>query len=282
MITERHEELAALRALGLLEEPERLAFRAERSADPQVEALARSLENSATYLALAAPARTPPPELKARILAACTGPGRTASPPTPLAPVTPFPLLRLIPWAAAALLTISTAWLVSQNLALRSANDALLTQQRLAQVAYETAQNQLAERSLLAETMINDLGSRLRRSEDLARLKVSALASLAGNTAEAQAIAVWDPEQQAGLLTFEKLPVIADSQDYQIWVVDPAYQNPVNGGVFHVAADGRVVLAFRPDQPVTKATAFAISLEKKGGVPKAEGPIVLLGKLPSI
>jgi anti-sigma-K factor RskA len=111
---------------------------------------------------------------------------------------------------------------------------------------------------------------------------VSALASLAGNSPEAQAIAVWDPDQQAGLLSFEKIPAIADHQDYQIWVIDPAYQNPVNGGVFHVARDGAVSLAFRPDQPVTKATAFAISLERKGGVPKAEGPIVLLGKLPGI
>ena len=107
---------------------------------------------------------------------------------------------------------------------------------------------------------------------------MTALASLAGNTKEAQVIAVWDPEQQSGLLTMEKLPAIADTQDYQIWVVDPSYPNPVNGGVFHVGIDGRVVLPFKPDQPVAKVAAFAISLEKKGGVPKAEGPIVLLGK----
>jgi anti-sigma-K factor RskA len=140
------------------------------------------------------------------------------------------------------------------------------------------AKNQLSERSLVAEKMINDLGNKLRRSEDLSRLKITALASLAGNTREAQAIAVWDPGQQTGLLTLEKLPAIADTQDYQIWIIDPAYKDPVNGGVFHVAADGRIALAFKPDQPVTQAAAFAISLEKKGGVPKAEGPIVLLGK----
>lgn len=191
-----------------------------------------------------------------------------------------FPLRRVIPWAATAILTVATAWLTTQNLALRSTNDALRTQQRLAEVAHATARNQLAERSLLAESLINRLGTQLRRSEDLARLQVTALASLASNTTEARGIAVWDPDQQAGLLTFETLPATADGQDYQIWIIDPAYQNPVNGGVFHVASDGRAALAFKPDQPVTKATAFAISLEKKGGVPKAEGPIVLLGKLP--
>ncbi len=192
--------------------------------------------------------------------------------------VVTFPLLKLAPWALAAALALAATWFASQNATLRSENSNLRTERQLAEVAYKMAQNQLTERSLLAENMINNLGNKLRRSEDLARLKVSALASLVGNTKEAQAIAVWDPEQQTGLLTVEKLPAIAETQDYQIWVVDPAYPNPVNGGVFHVTDDGKVALAFKPDQPVTQATAFAISLEKKGGVPKAEGTIVMLGK----
>jgi anti-sigma-K factor RskA len=276
MSTERHEELAALHALGLLEGAERSAFETELAGNRELQALAGSFDAAITGLALAAPPQPPPAGLKAGILAALD-----TTPAAP-APVVPFPLRRFLPWAAAAALALTATWFALQNLSLRTENDALHTQQRLAEIAYATARNQLAERSLLAETMINDLGARLRRSEDLARLKVSALASLAGNTAEARAIAVWDPDQQAGLLTFEKLPALAEHQDYQIWVIDPAYQNPVNGGVFHVAADGGTSLAFRPDQPVTQATAFAISLEKKGGVPKAEGPIVLLGKLPGI
>ena len=280
MSTERQEELAALHVLGLLEEPERTAFERELSDSRELQSLVDSLGGTTAALGLAAPQFTPPPLLKERILAACTAPGRSA-PPGPAAPI-PFPLTRILPWAAAAALAVASGWLAMQNLALRTEAGSLRTQQRLAELAYRTAQTQLSERSLLAERMINDLGSRLQRSEDLARLKVSALASLAGNTAEAQAIAVWDPDQQAGLLSFGKLPAIADHQDYQIWVIDPAYPDPVNGGVFHVAKDGGVSLAFRPDQPVTRATAFAISLEKKGGVPKAEGPILLLGKLPGI
>lgn len=189
-----------------------------------------------------------------------------------------LPLLRFIPWVVAAVLALAATWLATRNLALRNENAALQTERALAEIAYKMAQNQLGERSLLAESMINDLGNRLRRSEDLSRLKIFALASLASNTKEAQVIAVWDPGQQAGLLMLEKLPAIADTQDYQIWIVDPAYKDPVNGGVFHVSADGRIALVFKPDQPVAQATAFAISLEKKGGVPKAEGPIVLLGK----
>lgn len=270
MITERHEELAALHALGLLEKAEQDAFAAELAGNPELRTLGDELAACTAALALTAPPVEPPAGLKARILDAATAPvgGQVVA----------FPLLRFTPWAAAAALAVAATWFAAQNLALRQENLTLRSERRLAEVAYKMTQSQLAERSLLAEKMIADLGHQLRRSEDLTRLKVSALASLAGNTKEAQAIAVWNPEQQSGLLTIEKLPAIADTQDYQIWIVDPAYKNPVNGGVFHVGADGKVTLGFKPDQPVAQAAAFAISLEKKGGVPKAEGPIVLLGK----
>jgi anti-sigma-K factor RskA len=113
---------------------------------------------------------------------------------------------------------------------------------------------------------------------DLANLKVARLASLLGNSPEATAIAVWNPTTQEGVLTVEKLPALAANQDYQLWVIDPQYANPVDGGVFTVdSATGMGRLQFRPRQPVALAAKFAISRERKGGVPKAEGPIVLVG-----
>ena len=278
MITERHEELAALHAFDLLEGTEKAAFESALMNSPELRTLTASFTADAINLTFTAPQVEPPAVLKDRILAACGA----AQPNAPMAPaagnVVAFPVLRFAPWAAAAALAIAAAWFARQTFALRDENASLRTERQLAEVAYKMAKSQLTERSLLAESMINDLGNKLRKSEDLARLKVTALASLAGNTKEAQVIAVWDPEQQAGLLSMEKLPTIADTQDYQIWIVDPAYPNPVNGGVFHVGTDSKVALPFKPDQPVAKAAAFAISLEKRGGVPKAEGPIVLLGK----
>jgi anti-sigma-K factor RskA len=270
MITDLQEERATLHSLGLLEGAEKTAFENELAGNAELRTYCDGLAESAAGLALRAPQIDPPAGLKDRILAAVEMPARGT--------VVAFPLLRLIPWAFAAAFAIAALWLARQNLALHDESSTLRTERQLAEIARKIAQNQLTERSLIAENMINRLGEKLRHSEDLARLKITALASLAGNTKEAQVIAVWDPEQQAGLLSVDKLPAIADTQDYQLWVVDPAYKDPVNGGVFHVAADGRVALAFKPDQPVRQAAAFAISLEKKGGVPKAEGPIVLLGK----
>lgn len=274
MITERQEELAALHAFGLLEGAERTEFEAQLATNAELRALVASLAETAAMTALTAPQIDPPAALKDRIMSAATKPASAPLPDN----VVPFSLLKFAPWAIAAGLAIAATWLGTQNFSLRSENANLVTEKQLAEIAYKTAKSQLSERSVLAEQMITDLGNKLRKSEDLARLKVTALASLAGNTKEAQVIAVWDPEQQTGLLTMEKLPAISDTQDYQIWVVDPAYKNPVNGGVFHVAADGKIAVPFKPDQPIAKPAAFAISLEKKGGVAKAEGTIVLLGK----
>lgn len=277
MITERHQELAALHAFGLLEGAERAAFESELAGNQELQALVASLTDTAAALALTAPQVEPPASLKASILAAASA-STTATPVEVEAKVVPFPVTRWLPLAAAAGLAITALWLGSKNMALRRENIALRTDRELAELAYQTAQTQLKERSLLAENMINDLGRQLRSQEDLTRLKITALASLAGNTSEAKAIAVWDPARETGLLTVEKLPALADNQDYQIWVVDPAYPIPVDGGVFKPDADGKAVLTFKGDKPIKTIAAFAISLEKKGGVPKAEGPIVLLGK----
>ncbi|MCX6948584.1 MAG: anti-sigma factor [Opitutae bacterium] len=278
MITERQEELAALHAFDLLEAAEKLAFVTELAANPELQVLVAQLTATAATLALSGAQLNPPAELKQAVLAACSA-ASLIQPDQPMdAKIVSFSFFKLIPWAAAATLALATAWFARESTMLRDENSALRTERQLAEVAYKMAQNQLSSRSLLAEKMIASLGDKLHRAEDLARLKVTALASLAGNTKEAQVIAVWDPEQQLGLLTMEKLPAIADTQDYQIWIVDPAYPNPVDGGVFHVSQSGRVILPFKPAQPVARAAAFAISLEKKGGVPVAVGPIVLLGK----
>lgn len=277
MNSEHHEELAALYALDLLDGAERAAFEAELASRADLRGLVPELREAAAALAFAAPQVDPPAGLKDSILRAARPQTESAPPPAP-DNIVPFPFARLLPWAAAAGFALAAAWFGFGAYTLRSENTALRAERELADVAYRMARSQLDERTLLAEKMIADLGSRLQRSEDLSRLKITALASLLGNTPEAKAIAVWDPEQQSGLLTVEQLPAIAAAQDYQIWVIDPQYPIPVDGGVFKPDATGKATLTFKGDKPIAEAAAFAISLEKAGGVPKAEGPLVLLGK----
>ena len=75
------------------------------------------------------------------------------------------------------------------------------------------------------------------------------------------------------------LPETAKDKDYQLWVVDPKIANPVDAGVFSVDDKGAVHFHFKPKSSVSGVGTFAVSLEKKGGVPKAEGPMVLAGNV---
>ena len=134
------------------------------------------------------------------------------------------------------------------------------------------------ERLAAATSQIASLNDRLQQEGNLAQFKIATLAAMAGNSSQALAVAVWNPRTQQGILRVEKLAALASDKDYQLWLIDPAYPAPVDGGVFTVdPATGHAQINFKPNQRVNNAAKFAVSLERKGGVPKAEGPIVLIG-----
>ncbi len=147
-----------------------------------------------------------------------------------------------IPWALAACLALACSYLVAERVGLRG---------RVAT---------LEQRDFFAQVQIASLSSKLE------------------NAPNANAVVVWDEKKQKGVLKVTQLPPNDANRDYQIWLVDSRYKNPVDGGVFHVSNKGEMSVPFKPNAPVRDAQAFAISLERKGGVTKAEGPIVLLGK----
>jgi hypothetical protein len=81
---------------------------------------------------------------------------------------------------------------------------------------------------------------------------------------------VWSSARQQGYMRFRGLaandPTVAQ---YQLWIFDAERDEayPVDGGVFDVpAAGGDVVVRIDPRLQVSRATAFAITVEKPGGV----------------
>jgi anti-sigma-K factor RskA len=146
------------------------------------------------------------------------------------------------------------------------------------QLAASREQIDAARRDLAARDQhVTDLTRQLASQGTLADYKIASLASLLGNTPQALAVAVWNPANQEGVLTVQKLPALAADKDYQLWIVDPQYKNPVNGGIFRVdPTTGETRVNFHADQPIKTLARFAVSLERKGGVPKAEGTMVLL------
>lgn len=370
MIEERHEELASLYALDLLEGEDLARFEATLDRDPELKSLVRSLRVGASSLACTAD--TPPPAaLKSRVLAALPAPAaREASRGEVIRP--PLSLFRnpSLPWAVAACFAVAAAWLGQRFVSVRSEvaqlrrlnaiadvslqsvrqeleadrivsrrqietldRDLKAEQNRVAEARAEVqrassqlaalnaasgerdralgsyerqladARRSLAEREYqvasltqrvdalagasaelgrqleVARDRMGQLASDMLRERELANFKISVLASLAREHPQALAVAVWDDARKEGVLKVEKLPALSPTQDYQLWVVDPQYKDPVDGGVFTVApGSGEARLTFTAKQPIKAVNAFAISLERKGGVPKAEGPILLLGK----
>jgi anti-sigma-K factor RskA len=336
MIDERHEELASLYALDLLEGAELTQFEAALARDANLRRRVEELRAAAAALAHLAPPIEPPAGLKQRILASAAA-KPAAVPAAPQASISIFPLL--IPWAAAACLALTAAWMTQLYFTGRTENRLLLEQQQLADFEVQTAHNQIAAEGIVraqqlqeakqqvadadrrvaeagqqvtalsdqlkdtttalegqlraaqaqlveADRRATDAGvqvaaltDQLKSDADLARMKITTLASMLKNSPQALAVAVWDPARQRGVLSVSNLPALAADQDYQLWVVDPQYSSPVNGGIFRVdPTSGEARITFHGDRPVASVAKFAVSLERKGGVPKAEGPMVLLSQ----
>jgi Anti-sigma-K factor rskA len=93
---------------------------------------------------------------------------------------------------------------------------------------------------------------------------------------------VWDPETQKGYFHFVGLarndPKV---HQYQIWIFDAGRDKryPVDGGVFDVPADSNeIIIPIRAALAVLKPAAFAVTVEKPGGVVvSAKDHVVVLG-----
>ncbi len=118
----------------------------------------------------------------------------------------------------------------------------------------------------------------LEQRDALASVEIVRLRSQLTGDPSAGAVAIWDGERQRGVLDVVRLPQVRTDQDYQLWLVDSAYPEPVSGGVIRVGSTSRGRTSFEPSKPVHRLSKFAVSLERQGGVEKAEGPMVLLSE----
>lgn len=97
--------------------------------------------------------------------------------------------------------------------------------------------------------------------------------------AEVTGDVVWNDEKQEGYLLLSGMPANDPTRaQYQLWLVDPERDsNPVDGGVFDVAAGKSVVIVpIDAKLRVSKPAVFAITLEKPGGVVVSEGPLLVV------
>jgi anti-sigma-K factor RskA len=89
---------------------------------------------------------------------------------------------------------------------------------------------------------------------------------------DAKAMVFWDKKTKEVYLNAEKLPKAPTGMQYQLWAIEDG--KPVSAGMYTEDKDSRIALA-----SISKAQAFAITLEKEGGstVPTMENMFVMGG-----
>jgi len=116
-----------------------------------------------------------------------------------------------------------------------------------------------------------------RATDSLIKAVFFTLTPSESGPATAKATVAWQPGRQSGVIRITNLPVPEPGKDYQLWAVDAAHKDPISAGVIHVDKNGVAQIRFKPVEMAQQVKAFAISLEREGGVPKKEGPILLAG-----
>ncbi len=89
---------------------------------------------------------------------------------------------------------------------------------------------------------------------------------------------VWSNARQQGYLRLASLPLNDPATaQYQLWIIDPERDaRPVDGGVFDVSSTGEVVVPIQAKLAVIRPGAFAITLEKPGGVVVSTQPLLVI------
>lgn len=101
--------------------------------------------------------------------------------------------------------------------------------------------------------------------------------------ANAKGEVIWNAEEQTGYMKLAGLPVNDPTEiQYQLWIVDGSRDttientNRVDGGVFDITAEGEVIVPINAKLLARNAAAFAITVERPGGVVESKGPLQAL------
>ncbi len=228
MIDPRHEELAALTALGWSEDRAILERAADH--DPAVAQAVREFAEIAAGLAFAAPQVEPPPALRAQIMAALGPSPSTASAWQERARGFRLPRFPLMPYAVAACL---------MALALLQTGIILVLDHRL-----DSTPAPAAHHDPFNGVQLVDLAPQ-------------------GDHGNAKVMVAWNGKTCCGMLSMDDMPDAPPGHDYQLWVLDPTKPAPMNAGVIPRGVRSQHFIAGAVTAP--GRPGFAISMEPAGG-----------------
>ena len=231
-------------ALGALGPGERAAFEAHLADCATCRSEVQSLREVAGLLAHAAPAATPPPALRERVL-------REARRARPLA-ARRRPLRPWIGAAASLVLAVAAGlgyWRASH------ARDALTR-------ALAAARDTIAVRDSLVVTLLApDVGT----------------AALAASGKPPSARLFWSPSRHRVVMAVFNLAPAPAGRIYQLWAI--AGGKPISLGLFNTAPDGRVTVAMDVARELASFQLTAVTEEPAGGSLQPTQQPFLVGKL---
>lgn len=304
---ERNEELAALNALSMLESDEKRVLDGASLVDKELRDLTAELETTTAELARLITPVEPPANMKRRIREKLRSSGAKKFAPSA------GTIIGTLGWALAAVLAMAAAWLWQERSKLtnqvaaaskifapatpsaaepaaakeapptRSLEDEVKKLQSdfaAKESALKTEVEALKKRETDALTRVTQLTGEvdaLKKQEAESQLQMTILQSKVWEYRRSEMLVVWDAKRRQGLVMLDKMPRPESGQDYQLWIVDPGKPAHVSGGVVTVDSKGTVKAPFKATEEVAaEGIKFALSLEKKGGVPKAEGPMIFV------
>jgi anti-sigma-K factor RskA len=90
---------------------------------------------------------------------------------------------------------------------------------------------------------------------------------------------IFNPEASEAWLVADGLEPLPEDLIYELWLILPQGQGPSDvGGVFGPNEEGSAVHRTTAQRRIGEYAGFAVSIERKPGVPVREGPIVVVGR----
>ena len=92
------------------------------------------------------------------------------------------------------------------------------------------------------------------------------------------ALVIYDPNSTEAWLVADGLAPLPEDLIYELWIIRPQGQGQSEvGGVFGPTAAGTAVHRTAAQGRIADYAGFAVSIERKPGVPVREGPVVVVG-----
>ena len=235
MTDEQLEELAALHAVGMLDDAGQATLMEAAEQKPEVRRLIESFSEAAAALAWDVPQVAPPPAVRRELMRQLPAHRSTV-------PVRVLSFPQWLPYALAACLMALALW---QEVVIAGLGS-----------KYRTAHADavwLRERNMMAE------------------LRIASLEAKDASYGSAKIMVAWDPKMNRGMISMQNLPAPPPGHDYQLWVLDPNAPAPISAGLLKMEP-GSQTFAVQP--MTTSGPGFAISLEPEGGRPTPTGAIL--------